>query len=112
MRIRYSHLSGMKVVDSDGARIGRLRNLLAERRGEALRVTTIMIGEVALLERIVFRPRHFTLLVPRAVPWELVDHIDGRTMWLRVTRAELPQHVVQLPDNEHAPRIGIRGGAA
>jgi hypothetical protein len=102
----------MQVVDAEGSRVGWIHKLLAERRGDALCVTTIMIGEVALLERIIFRPRDLKLLAPRALPWDIVDRIDGRTIWLRVTKAELPQHPVYLPDVEHAPDTEIRGGAA
>ena len=33
MKLRYSQLIGMKVIGADGARIGRIHDLLAEPRG-------------------------------------------------------------------------------
>lgn len=93
MRLRYSQLIGMKVIGADGARIGRIHDLLAEPRGEALCVATLLVGERALMQRISFRMRRrLSALQPRGVPWSQVDRIEGRVVRLRVTRDELLAH--------------------
>lgn len=98
MRLRYSELVGMKVIGADGARIGRIHDLLAEPRGESLRVTTLLVGERALMQRISFQAySHLRALQPRGVPWTQVDRIEGRVVRLRVTRAEFLAHGAAPP---------------
>lgn len=93
MRLRYSQLIGMKVIGADGARIGRIHDLLAEPRGESLCVATLLVGERALMQRISFRMRRrLRALQPHSIPWTQVDRIEGRVMRLCVTRAEYLAH--------------------
>lgn len=107
MRIRYSELIGKMVVDSSGARVGRIRDLLAERRGDALRVTAILVGEAALLQRIAFKPdvahRFLRTPEPSLIPWSLVDHIDARAVCLRASREHAVRREAPRSDNVHAP---------
>lgn len=98
MRLRYSELVGMKVIGADGARIGRIHDLLAAPRGESLRVTTLLVGERALMQRISFQMySHLRALQPRGIPWTQVDRIEGRVMRLRITKAEFQAHRTPPP---------------
>ena len=80
----------MRVVDADGARVGRIHDLLAERRGESLCVTTIAVGDLALVQRIAFRLRRDGPERHRhEIPWSWVERVDGGIVRLRVTKRAL-----------------------
>lgn len=42
---------GAKVYDADGKKVGRVDDLVAERRGDSLRVTSLIVGRGGLLDR-------------------------------------------------------------
>jgi sporulation protein YlmC with PRC-barrel domain len=44
-------LVGHAVYDADGKKIGRVQDLIAERRGDTLRVTTLVVGRGGMLDR-------------------------------------------------------------
>ena len=99
MKLRYSQLIGMKVIGADGARIGRIHDLLAEPRGESLCVATLLVGERALMQRISFQMySHLRALQPRGIRWTQVDRIEGRVIRLRVTRAEFLAQTAPPPE--------------
>lgn len=61
----------MRVCDEDGHCLGRLRDLVAEREGNELRVRDMLLGEMQLLKRIGL-PHDGTM----TVPWSAVVKID------------------------------------
>ena len=89
MRYRYHDLVGKHVITVDGHDVGRVADLLAERRGEALRVTALLVGDMELIRRIGFR--HLTRgrgIPPHEVPWRFVARI-GDHVYLRLPLARL-----------------------
>lgn len=56
MKMRYRALIGKHVYDADGRPLGRVEDLVAERRGRALRVTELVVGPIPILMRIGIRP--------------------------------------------------------
>ena len=90
MRLYYLDLIGKQVVDADGVSVGRIRDLLAERRGESLCVTTIAVGELALAQRVAFRLRRKDQARHRHdIPWSLIERFDGPILRLRVKKSAL-----------------------
>lgn len=95
-RTRYAELVGTIVVQADGRTLGRVADLIAERRGEALCVTGLLIGPGALLRRIAFRRSPFGgAPLAQFVPWEQVARVD-RQIHLR----EEPRPATQQRDGE------------
>ena len=89
MRLHYRDLIGKAVTTADGAHLGRVVDLVAEARGEALRVTALLVGPGALARRIAFsRDTLLRLAPPRRIPWSLVARIDERVR-LAVGRDDL-----------------------
>src|SRR5436190_2085518 len=84
MTLRYPQLVGMTVVSADGRIVGRVRDLVAERHGDALAVTTLLVGPAALLQRIAFR----WIGRSHSIPWQLVAQIDDQ-LHLRVPKDEV-----------------------
>jgi ribosomal 30S subunit maturation factor RimM len=98
MRQYYHELVGKEVVTADGRRLGRVTDLIAERRGEALCVTNMLVGERGMIQRI--GPLRFPLLSkahPYVIPW-------------RVARVEQQIHLLDkagdIPKGEPRPRGG------
>ncbi len=90
MRIRYQELAGKHTVTADGETLGRVVDLVAEPRGDALRVTALLVGPSALMRRIGFKRRGFVRRAPaRRVPWRLVARIEEHAVRLRVSRDAL-----------------------
>lgn len=89
MRGRYHDLIGKQVITADGRRLGRVIDLVAERQGEALSVTALLVGQTGLARRIGFkRILTVSLPPPRAIPWRLVARIAG-AVHLRASAAEV-----------------------
>jgi sporulation protein YlmC with PRC-barrel domain len=91
MYCRYHDLIGKQVIGADDRPVGRVADLIAERRGDALRVTGLLIGEKELIRRIGFRhlvPGHGT--PARRIPWHHVDAID-EAIHLQVTQIDLDE---------------------
>jgi sporulation protein YlmC with PRC-barrel domain len=61
------------VRDADGARLGRVKELNAERRGDALCVTTLIVGERAWLSRIGWTDIEHG----KEIPWERVAAVGS-----------------------------------
>jgi sporulation protein YlmC with PRC-barrel domain len=83
MRIRYYELIDKPVRAADGSHIGRVTDLITERRGDALCVTALLIGPVGLARRISFRHLGLFGLAPaRTLPWSDVARV-GDAIHLR-----------------------------
>lgn len=92
VRIRYQELTGKHTVTADGYNIGRVVDLVAEQRGDALRVTALLIGPSALVRRVGFKHDEFLRRAPaHRVPWALVAAIEDHAVRLRIRRADLDQ---------------------
>ena len=50
--VRLEDLLGRRVIDAQGAAVGRIREVRAEPRGDAHEVTEYLLGSGALLERL------------------------------------------------------------
>lgn len=78
-RTRYAELVGKMVIDGDGRAVGRVADVIAERRGESLCVTGLLVGPGALLRRIAFRRWPFgDAPLAQFVPWERIERIERR----------------------------------
>jgi sporulation protein YlmC with PRC-barrel domain len=96
--VRYHQLVGKTVVTVDGATVGRVADLMADRSGDALVVTALLVGPTAFLRRVgLGRWRPFASGPSRLVPWQAVERIDGR-IHLRVTRPVLDAIQSARPD--------------
>ena len=84
MRLLFHDLIGRQVITADGLSLGRVANLRAEPREGQLRVTHLLVGPRALIERIAGR------IPVTEVPWSLVSRV-GERVELRVTSAELSE---------------------
>ncbi len=94
MRLYFHDLIGRQVLTADGRSLGRIANLRAEPRDGKLRVTSLLVGPGALLERIASR-------VPfTEVSWSLVRRV-GERVELRATAADLSA-TIKEHDGEEA----------
>jgi sporulation protein YlmC with PRC-barrel domain len=76
MQIRYYEMIGRPVRAANGAHLGRVADLVAERRGDALCVTALLIGPASLVQRISFkRLPIFRVAPPSMIPWTEVARI-------------------------------------
>ena len=85
MRIRYHDLVGREVLTADGQPVGRVVDLVAEARGEALFVTGLLIG-VAVGFGLAL------LLAPKSGE-EMRDDLMQRGIELRDRAGELAQRM-------------------
>jgi sporulation protein YlmC with PRC-barrel domain len=76
--VGLQHLLGRSVCDADGRDLGVLREVKAERRGDALCVTALVIGKKAWLSRIGWTK----IERGEEIPWERVASI-GSSIVLR-----------------------------
>jgi sporulation protein YlmC with PRC-barrel domain len=77
MRIRYYEMIGKPVIAADGTHVGRVTDLVAEREGAALCVTTLVLGPAGLARRISFRRAAiFRVAPPRVIPWADVARVE------------------------------------
>lgn len=104
MRMSYHELVGKRVFTADGQAIGRIADLVAERQGERLCVTRLLVGRTGLARRIGFgRSTLIHLATPWDVPWSLVVQI-GRHVQLAVDRADLAEAcAAPRPQTNKAP---------
>lgn len=112
MRVRFHELIGKQVLDANGEPLGRVADLVAQRRGEALRVTAIRIGPAALLQRVGARRPPWLGAPAQSIPWALVTAIDERSLRLRVPDAELEAVAEPEPVEGRDPGEPVGGGAA
>lgn len=98
MQIRYYELIGKPVHAADGAHVGRVTDLIAERRGDTLCVTALLIGPIGLARRISFKRVTLFRLVPaRTLSWTDVARV-GDAIHLRPESAG-----PQMPPPEPSP---------
>jgi sporulation protein YlmC with PRC-barrel domain len=83
--VRYHTLVGQSVVDSDGARVGRVVDLIADAREERLVVVALRVGPDAFLQRIGAGWGS----AAREIPWQYVAQL-GEHVRLRVPASQLP----------------------
>ncbi len=72
-RLRIYQILGLEVRDADGARVGRVHELRAERRGDTLCVTALVVGEKALISRVGWTKTEHG----KEIPWERVASIGS-----------------------------------
>jgi sporulation protein YlmC with PRC-barrel domain len=72
-RIRLHDIVGMRVRDADGKEIGSVEEVKAERRGDTLCITALLIGDEALLSRMGWTDREYG----REIPWDRVAAIGS-----------------------------------
>ena len=97
--VKLELLLGLAVVDVHGERVGRIEEVLADRRGEELLVTHYLVGRYALFER--FSIYHIGISLmrylgsraqsanPHRIPWETMDLSDPEHPRLTCTLDEL-----------------------
>lgn len=97
--VRLELLLGRRVVDANGAKVGRIEEVLAERDGEELLVTHYLVGTYALFQRLSIR--HFGLGLlrmlgaraqsekPHRIPWDKLDLSDPENPRLTCAVGEL-----------------------
>ncbi len=76
MQWRYHELRGKHVRSRDGHDLGPVIDLVAERQGDALRVTALLVGRAAVLRRIAFKDVPVGPFVSHRLPWSAVERID------------------------------------
>jgi sporulation protein YlmC with PRC-barrel domain len=87
MQISYHGLVGREVIGASGKRLGRVADLEAERVGDDLRVVALLVGPVALFDRVWSARIGPLRLRPSRVPWCDVARIE-RQVHLRVQRLQ------------------------
>ena len=95
MKTRKVHLElllGKLVRDTEGAKVGRILSVRAERQGEECLVREYHLGAAALMARLglsALRLAGWPRKKPLAIPWDLLDLSDPGRPLLRCSLAEL-----------------------
>lgn len=88
--VRLEQLLGQKVVAPDGATVGRLEEVRADRKGEHHEVTEYLIGTGAMLERLAIARRLLgrkaRMMVAR---WDQLDVSGGSRLQLLCNPSDL-----------------------
>ena len=94
--VRLDLLLGRTVVDAAGARVGKLEEVRAARRGDECVALQFLVGSRALLERLALEALRGSVLgrlLPRRsryeIPWELMDLSDPEHPRLTVRKDEV-----------------------
>jgi sporulation protein YlmC with PRC-barrel domain len=88
--VRLEQLLGKNVVAPDGAIVGRLEEVRADRKGDHHEVTEYLIGTGAMLERLAFVRRLFGRKVRMIVArWDQLDVTGGRHLQLLCSPSDL-----------------------
>ena len=82
--VHVERLLGKRVIDSEGRKIGRIHEIVAERGENACTVESFHVGNKALIERLAkwAVPARFGELIrskvarPFAIPWDEMDLSD------------------------------------
>jgi sporulation protein YlmC with PRC-barrel domain len=84
--VKLELLLGSRVVDVNGERVGRIEEVLADRHGDELLVTTFLVGRYGLFERLSIYHVGVGVLRylggqaqsahPHRIPWEKLDLSD------------------------------------
>jgi sporulation protein YlmC with PRC-barrel domain len=108
MRVRYHWIRGKRVRTVDGRCLGRVTDLVAEAKGDALCVTALLVGYGGFIRRIGFLHRRLLGRVRALeIPWRLVADL-GDEIRLSVDRAELLTQCARKQDE----RANASKGAA
>lgn len=100
MRVRYHWIRGKEVRTKDRRRVGRVADLVAEAQGDALYVTTLLVGAGGVIRRMSFKRRRLlTAVRARRIPWRLVAEI-GDEVHLLVDYDELQAVLAREEDTE------------
>ena len=88
--IHVELLSGRKVVDRNGKKVGRIEEIVAEYRGNELIVEEVHVGRIGFIERfsLVFGTRLLGKK-PAKFRWEDIDFSDPEHPRLKVAIEEL-----------------------
>jgi sporulation protein YlmC with PRC-barrel domain len=70
--VRLEDLIGRRVYGADGRKLGRVYDFLAERKGDDLRVTTLLLGPRVWLSRFGWGAKQHGL----QVRWEEIDRLS------------------------------------
>jgi sporulation protein YlmC with PRC-barrel domain len=77
--LRFSHLIGSRVVDTEGARLGHVFDVHVEPDGARLRLTHLLVGRAGLAARLSLDVSW--RLAGEEVPWERVVELEpGRVV--------------------------------
>jgi sporulation protein YlmC with PRC-barrel domain len=97
--VKLELLLGRRVVDINGARVGRIEEVLADREGDELLVTHYLIGRYGLFERFSILHVGIGLLRylgsrsqsahPHRIPWDQLDLSDAEQPRLTCSIDEL-----------------------
>jgi len=97
--VRLELLLGRRVVDINGARVGRIEEVLADRGGDELLVTHYLVGRYGLFERFSILHIGIGLLRPlgsraqsahpHRIPWDKLDLSDAEHPRLTCSLDEL-----------------------
>ena len=72
--VRFQELVGRDVCSSDGKRLGRVYDIVADKHGEELCVSALLVGPSVWLERFGWTKRAHG----RAIPWEGIASLEPR----------------------------------
>ncbi|MEA2337035.1 MAG: hypothetical protein QOE82_1042 [Thermoanaerobaculia bacterium] len=94
-------LLGRRVVDRNGVRVGKIEEVLADRDGDDLLVTTYLVGRYGLFERLSIFHIGVGLLRyhrgrgssahPHRIPWDKLELSDAEHPRLTCSIEELPK---------------------
>jgi sporulation protein YlmC with PRC-barrel domain len=97
--VKLELLLGTRVVDSNGERVGRIEEVLADRDGDELLVTDYLVGRYGLFKRFSiyhvgiglmrYLGSHAQSANPHRIPWEKMDLSDPEHPRLTCTVDEL-----------------------
>jgi sporulation protein YlmC with PRC-barrel domain len=96
-RIHAEHLLGRVVHDTDGCKVGRIEEIEAEETRDGCYVSSFVLGERGLLERLSAHvaPLFFRALTAKGaqrgpgIPWEKMDISNPKRPRLRCRKTEL-----------------------
>jgi sporulation protein YlmC with PRC-barrel domain len=91
-KVHLERLLGRQVRDTEGARVGRILSVRAERQGQECLIREYHLGAAALMARLglsALRLAGWPRRKPLVVPWDLLDLSDPDRPLLRCSLAEL-----------------------
>lgn len=116
--LRVEHLLGRRVLDADGASLGRIEEIVAENDGEELVVREFLVGHYGMLERLGIGRLGASLLrlltggrarEGARIPWHALDLADPRRPRCSLTRDALRRAMAEHADSRS---LGLDDGDA